>query len=50
MEYMCFNQRGAIYTLKGEPLKLVDKFTYLSSVSSTKDINMRLAKDMDRYQ
>ena len=52
-EYMCFNQRGDIFTLKGGPLKLVDKFTYLgSSVSSTeKDINTRLAKawtDIDR--
>ena len=46
MEYMCFNQRGDISTLKSEPLKLVNKFSYLgSSVSSTKkDINMRLAK------
>ena len=46
MEYMCFNQRGDISTLKGGPLKLVDKFTYFrSSVSSTKkDINMQLAK------
>ena len=45
-EYICFNQRGNISTLKGEPLKLEDKFTYLgSSVSSTeKDINTRLAK------
>ena len=44
-EYMCFNQTGNISTLKGRPLKLVDKFTYIgSSVSSTeKDINMRLA-------
>ena len=34
-EYMCFNQRGGISTLKGGPLKLVDKFTYLrSSISS----------------
>ena len=40
-EYMCFNQRGDISTLKGRPLKQVDKFTYLGrSVSSTeKDIN-----------
>ena len=40
-EYICFNQRGDIYTLNGSSLKLVDKFTYLeSSVSSTKtDIN-----------
>ena len=45
-EYMCFNQRGDISTLKCGPLKLVDKFTYLrSSVSSTeKDINTLLAK------
>ena len=45
-EYMCFNERGDISTLKGGPLKLVDKFTYLgSSVSSTeKDINKELAK------
>ena len=36
-EYMCFNQRGNISTLKGGPLKLVDKFTYLgSNVSSTR--------------
>ena len=46
MEYMCFNQRGDIFTLNGSSQKLVDKFTYLgSSVSSTEtDINMQLAK------
>ena len=45
-EYMCFDQRGNISTLKGGPLKLVDKFTYLGiSVSLTeKDINTQLAK------
>ena len=45
-EYMCFNQRGDISTLKGGSLILVDKFTNLgSSVSSTeKDINTQLAK------
>ena len=45
-EYMCFNQRGDISTLKSGPLKLVDKFTYLrSSISSTEnDVNTRLAK------
>ena len=45
-EHMCFTQRGNISTLKGCPLKLVDKFNYLgSSVSSTEnDINTRLAK------
>ena len=43
---MCFNQKGDIATLKGGPLKLVDKFNYLgSSISSTeKDINMWLVK------
>ena len=45
-EFMCFNQKGDIFTLDGTSLKLVDKFTYLgSSVSSTeKDINTRLMK------
>ena len=45
-EYMCYNQTGDISTLKGTPLKLVDKFTYLgSSVKSTeKDIETRLTK------
>ena len=45
-EYMCFNQRDDISSLKNRPLKLVDKFPYRgSSVSSTeKDINTRLAK------
>ena len=43
---MCFNQRDDISTLKGDPLKLVDKFIYLgSSISSTEnDINARLTK------
>ena len=45
-EYMWFNQRSDISTLKGGPLKLVVKFTYReSSVLSTEnDINTRLAK------
>ena len=40
------NQKGDISTLKGDSLKLVDKFTYLrSSASSTEnDINTWLAK------
>ena len=44
-EYMCFNQRGDIFTLKGGPLKLEDKFISVgSSISTTeKDINTRLA-------
>ena len=44
-KYKCFNQRYGISKLKGELLKLVDKFTYLgSSVSSTENgINTRLA-------
>ena len=45
-EFMYFNQRDDIFTIKSGPLKLVDKFTYLgTSVSSTEpDINKRLAK------
>ena len=45
-EYIYFNQRGDIFTLKSGALKLVDKFTSLeSSVSSTEnDFNTRLAK------
>ena len=45
-EYMCFNQIGNISTLKGGPLKLVDKFIDLeSSVSLTRnDINRQRAQ------
>ena len=45
-EYMRINQTGDIFTLNGNSLKLIDKFTYLgSNVSSTeKDINTWLAK------
>ena len=45
-KYISFNKRGDISTLKGGPLKLVNKFTYLrSSVSSTdNDINKRQTK------
>ena len=45
-EYMCLNQREDISTPNGNPLKLVDKFTYLgSSVSSSDiDINTGLVK------
>ena len=40
-EYICFYQRGHIFTLNGSSLKLVDKSTYIgNSVSSTEtDIN-----------
>ena len=50
IEYTYFNQRSDIFTLKGGPLILVDKFTYLrSSVSSTeKDIKIT-SKGMDSY-
>ena len=45
-EYMCFNQRGDISTLNGSSLKLVEKFTYLGSNTSSieTDINTWLAK------
>ena len=52
-EYMCFNQRGKISTLKSGPLKLADKFTnFERSVSSTEnDINAHLtSKGMDSNQ
>ena len=44
-EYMCFNHRGDISTVKGGPLKFVDKVTYLgNSVSSTENsINSQLS-------
>ena len=43
---MCFNWEGAISTLNGGPLKLVDKFKYFGcSVSSIEnDVNKHLAK------
>ena len=46
-EHMCFKREGAISTLSGGPLKLVDMFTYLSSnISSTEcDVNICLAKE-----
>ena len=45
-EYMCFNERGDISTLKGGSLKLVEKITYLGNrVSSTeKDIKTQPEK------
>ena len=45
-EYMRFKREGAISTLSGRALRLVDKFTYLgSNISSTEsDVNIRLAK------
>ena len=45
-EYMCFNQEGAISTLNGSSLKLVDKFIQLGTcvLSTESDINMCQAK------
>ena len=42
---MCFKQ-GAISTLSGKPLKLVDKFTFLGSniISTEYNINVRIEK------
>ena len=41
-EYIRFKQEGAISTLSGKPLKLVDKFTYFSSIisSTESDVNI----------
>ena len=46
IEYIYFNQEGAISALNDSPLKLVDKFTcFGSSVSSTEsDVNIHLVK------
>ena len=46
MDYMCFNHEVTISTLNGNPLKLVDKLTYLSSsvLSTESDINIHLVK------
>ena len=43
---MSFNQKHDISTLKGGPLKLVDKFIYLGScvLSTKKDISTGLTK------
>ena len=45
-EFMCFKREGAISTLSGKPLKLVDKSTHPgSNISSTEsDVNIRQAK------
>ena len=45
-EQMCFKREEAISSLSGKPLKLIDKFTYLSSsISSTiSDVNIHLSK------
>ena len=45
-ENMCFKREGAIFTLNGGPLKLVDKFThFVRNASFTEsDVNMHLAK------
>ena len=48
---MCFNQRGDISTLKGGPLKRVEKFTYFeNSISSTeKDIKTGGERESGRF-
>ena len=45
-KFMCFKQDGAISTLNGKPLKLLDHFTYLgSNISSTEsNINICIGK------
>ena len=50
-EYTSFTREGAISTLNGDPLKLVDEFTYLSSSTSSteSDVNMHLSR-VDWYR
>ena len=45
-EYICFNQKGDISKLNDGSLKLMDKFTYGGSSTSTteNDIKMHQAK------
>ena len=45
-EYMCFNTQGSLNTIKSEPLKQVDTFTYLGSniSSSEADVKSRIGK------
>ena len=45
-EYICFECEGAISTQSGKPLKLIDKFIYLSSniLSTESDVNICLVK------
>ena len=45
-ELMCFKQEGAIFTLRGKLLKLVDQFTYLGSniLSIESDAIIRIGK------
>ena len=47
---MCFKQEGAISTLRGKPVKLVDQFTSLSSnISSTEsDLNTLYRQVIDQ--
>ena len=42
-KYMCFKQKGILFTLRSKCLKLVNQFTYLGiKISSTKrDVNIR---------
>ena len=46
--FMCFKREGAISAISSRPLKLVDKFLYLSSnISSIEsDVKIHLAKAM----
>ena len=43
-EYLCFKQKGAIYTLSGKPLKLMDKCTYLDGNISFTESDVNVAK------
>ena len=40
-EFMYFKQEGAIFTLWGKPLKLVDQYTYLGSNILSTDTNVK---------
>ena len=41
-QFLCFKQEGAISTLSGKPLKLVDQFTYLGNNVSSTESNVHI--------
>ena len=49
IEFVCFKQDGAITTLNGNLLKLIDQFSYISNnISSTEsDVNIYIRKTVN---
>ena len=50
-EFMYLKQEGAISTLIGKPLKLVDLFTYHgSNISTENNVNVHIGKALNCYR